>query len=157
MTINDCLLLVDLDGILIIGGEQKEDNREVIRLHNNAAELIHEYGESIAILTHRNYSEARLILDTLGINIEKIVGCYAANQITRSAIVNGKFRSLLRHGLYKSYILPHIQRKYGIKPENVAILDDRKENLDDMALNGVGLTMLGPIELLILVVLNPLV
>ncbi|NOY71586.1 MAG: hypothetical protein GXP14_04295, partial [Gammaproteobacteria bacterium] len=67
-----------------------------------------------------------------------------AHDIFRSALENHKYTLLLKQGLRKSFIVPLLESKYGFKKENIAMVDDRPENLAVLMESGVGLTMLAP-------------
>lgn len=139
------LLLIDLDGVLVTGG--KEDCRigqEILRVHQNLATEFDAFTFPIAILTHRSRHEAHQLIAALGLETEKLAGVFSASDIVSSDLsVNGLF-SLLYCGSRKSRILPSISRRLNIPAANIAFIDDRWENVEDMAAHGVGLAVKVP-------------
>jgi len=143
--LDEYILLFDLDGVLVMGGDVSDsDFSEIISLHPDIVESFQKITFPVAILTHRSRSEAEQILAALKINRKKLVGCFTAEDLLSSALINRQYGTLLKEGLKKSFILPLLEDKYGFKKENVAIVDDRPENLSVLMEGGIGLTMLAP-------------
>jgi len=144
-TLDEYILLFDLDGVLVMNGEvNNPDLSEIISLHPDVVEIFQKITFPIAILTHRSRSEAEQIITALKINRKNLVGCFTAQDLLKSALMNRQYGVLLKQGLKKSFILPLLEDKYGFKKENVAIVDDRPENLSVLMAGGIGLTMLAP-------------
>ncbi len=144
-TLDEYILLFDLDGVLVMNGDVSNPKlSEIISLHPDIVAVFQKITFPIAILTHRSRSEAEQILTALKINRKKLVGCFTAQDILYSALKSRQYSVLLKQGLKKSFILPLLEDKYGFKKENVAIVDDRPENLSVLMESGIGLTMLAP-------------
>ncbi|VAW83434.1 hypothetical protein MNBD_GAMMA16-1329 [hydrothermal vent metagenome] len=144
-TLNEYILLFDIDGVLAMDGDVNNQNlSEIISLHPNIVEVFQNITFPVAILTHRSRREAEQILSALKINRKKLVGCFTAQDLLSSALLKHQYRTLLKQGLKKSFILPLLEDKYGFKKENIAMVDDRPENLSVLMKSGVGLTMLAP-------------
>ena len=51
---------------------------------------------------------------------------------------------LLRKGLRKSWALPAIERRYRVDRKNIAFIDDRLDNIEDLVANEVGVALHAP-------------
>jgi 3-deoxy-D-manno-octulosonate 8-phosphate phosphatase KdsC-like HAD superfamily phosphatase len=139
------LIALDLDGVLSYEVPQEIGRKtKIFKLHNRMAVTISEIDAKVAIVTHRSRHEAMHILSALGLDRGVVSGCFAAEDLLRSAILNGHIPDLLRVGLKKSYILPLICQKYKICSGQIAFVDDRIENVRDMLQGGVGLAIVAP-------------
>lgn len=142
---SESILLFDIDGVLAMDGDTNNKAfSEIISLHPNVVEIFQKITFPVAILTHRSRHEAEQILAALKINKNKLVACFTAHDILRSALENHQYALLLKQGLKKSFVIPLLENKYGFKKENIAVVDDRPENLSVLVENGVGLAMLAP-------------
>ena len=111
------LLLLDLDGVVAIEIVPPQVARlEIILLHES---LLHEMLSGISvpvvILTHRSRAEANLILQLAGLTSKEVAGVIAAEDILRAAVKSSRRWLLLRHGLKKSWILPDVEKRYGVR------------------------------------------
>ncbi len=68
----------------------------------------------------------------------------AAEDILSAALAYGTLWQLLRKGLRKSWALPAIERRYRVDRKNIAFIDDRLDNIEDLVGNGVGLALHAP-------------
>ncbi len=139
------LLLIDLDGVLVI--DDKGDSRigqEILRVHRNLAVELDAFSFPVAILTHRSRHEAYQLIAALGLEPGRLAGVFSVNDIVFCNLsVNGVF-SLLYRGSRKSRILPLISRRLNVLAANIAFIDDRQENVNDMSAHGVGLAVKVP-------------
>jgi hypothetical protein len=139
------VLALDLDNVLAC--EADEDSKEgtkIFGIHRELPGIIGTINAHRAILTHRSRQEAVGILSALGIDHGMITETFAAEDLLRSAVLNGNLWRLFRDGLKKSYILPVICRRYKVPPCRIAFVDDRIENVHDMLQAGVGLGLVAP-------------
>jgi len=73
-TLDEYILLFDLDGVLVMDGDINNPNfSEIISLHPDVVEIFQKITFPVAILTHRSRSEAEQILAALKINKKKLV------------------------------------------------------------------------------------
>lgn len=138
-------LLLDLDGVLVHEMESSaSEARELLRLHPELSAQLAQVGMPIFVLTHRSRAEAKQILGALEIPSELVRACFSANDLAWAALRGRQFRSVISSGLLKRLILQELAAKHGHKAADVAFVDDRKVNIDDMAGAGVGLTLHAP-------------
>ena len=139
------LLLLDLDGVVAIEMVRPQVARlEIILLHELLHEMLSGISVPVVVLTHRSRAEANLILQLAGLTSKEVAGVIAAEDILRAAVKSSRRWLLLRHGLKKSWILPDVEKRYGVARRDIAIIDDRTDNLEDMLGNGMGLGILAP-------------
>ncbi len=139
------LLLIDLDGVLVTGGNgDSRIGQEILRVHPNLAAELDAFTFPIAILTHRSRHEAHQLIATLGLETGKLAGVFSANDIVFSDLSVNGFFSLLYRGSRKSRILPSIFRRLNVHAANIAFIDDKRGNVEDMAAHGVGLAVKVP-------------
>lgn len=138
-------LLLDLDGVLVHEvAATPTAQAEVLRLHQGLSQHLAQVRTPIFILTHRSRAEAKQILSALEIAPELITETFSANDLVWAAMRRRQFRSVVTAGLLKRLILGDLATRHGHRPADVAFVDDRKVNIDDMAGAGVGLTLLAP-------------
>jgi hypothetical protein len=75
---------------------------------------------------------------------EDFGGIFTAEDLWLRAVCRKSFFSLLRSGVRKSLLVPVVAAQFSVRPSEIAFLDDRLENIRDMASSGVGLNMLAP-------------
>ena len=136
------LLLFDLDGVLVTAGVgDTQAGREIIRIHPELDGLLQPFDFPVGVLSHRSRREVSQILDVLRFDSLDSRFVFSANDIAFGNPTPGRIVSLLRHGARKSRILAQLFSRYGIEPNDVIFIDDREENVDDMARAGVGLAI----------------
>jgi len=139
------LLLLDLDGVVVIEiAPPHVAKLEIILLHELIDEILGNVHVPIVVLTHRSRAEANLILQSAGLTDREVAAVIAAEDILKAALKSGRRWLLLRHGLKKSWILPEVEKRYGVARRDIAFIDDRHDNLEDMLENGIGLAILAP-------------
>jgi hypothetical protein len=139
------LLLLDLDGVIVSEVAPPHVAKlEIILLHELLDEILRDIDVPVVVLTHRSRAEANLILQSAGLSSRELAGVVAAEDIFKAALQSSRRLLLLRYGLKKSWILPEIEKRYGVARRNVAFIDDRHDNLDDLLGNGIGLAILAP-------------
>jgi hypothetical protein len=139
------LLLLDLDGVVVIEiAPPHVAKLEIILLHELIDEILGNIHVPIVGLTHRSRAEANLILQSAGLTDREVAAVIAAEDILKAALKSGRRWLLLRHGLKKSWILPEVEKRYGVARRDIAFIDDRHDNLEDMLENGIGLAILAP-------------
>ncbi len=84
------------------------------------------------------------ILQSAEIDAKHLAGVMTAESLMRAAIVHGSLRQILSRGLRKSLILPLVEERFGVKRGEMALLDDRLENLEDLVAAGLGLALHAP-------------
>jgi hypothetical protein len=137
------LLLLDLDGVVVL--ESPVDGRlELLRLHRDLAASILRFGCDVVVLTHRSAAEARTILRAAGLPLAGLRDVITAETILVEALRRGEIGTLLRRGLRKSLVLSVVEKRFGVERSRIAFIDDRVDNLDDLAAQGLGLAMLAP-------------
>jgi hypothetical protein len=138
------LLLLDLDGVVVYEIEPPRVKKlELILLHDLLVGTIQAVGVPIVVLTHRSRAEAAVILGAAGLE-NGVTGLMAAEDILNAALVYGTPWQLLRKGLRKSWALPAIERRYRVDRKNVAFIDDRLDNIEDLVGEGVGIALHAP-------------
>ena len=139
------MLLLDLDGVVVLELRSPHLAKlEIIVLHDLQDEGLKALGVPIVVLTHRSRAEAKRILAAAGLTMGVITGVLAAEDILQAALLSGRPWSLLRHGLKKSWVLSILEKRYGIARDQVAFIDDRRDNLEDMLSHGLGLALHAP-------------
>ena len=134
------LLLLDLDGVLVSDGEGDTCvGKEILCIHPGLKNYLRTLDFPVAVLTHRSRKEASQIVKTLELDGVELLEVFTANDIAFRRLTPGRFLSLLRFGARKSRIIPYIQARWKVNPEDIAFVDDRKENVIDMVRVGVGL------------------
>jgi hypothetical protein len=140
-----CLLLLDLDGVVVFeSGPPLLPSLEILRLHDGLAAALRSLDAPVVVLTHRSRREALHILDAAGLPPTALEGILAAEDLFRAGLRHGGPLGLLRHGLRKSWVLPLIERRWGVPPERIAFVDDRLDNLEDLMARGLGLALHAP-------------
>lgn len=139
------LLLLDLDGVVVMEVAPPHVLKlEIILLHELLDEILCSIGVPVVVLTHRSRAEAYLILQSAGLTSRAVAGVCAAEDILKAALKSGRRWFLLWHGLKKSWILAEVERRYGVARRDIAFVDDKHDNLEDMLRNGIGLAILAP-------------
>jgi 3-deoxy-D-manno-octulosonate 8-phosphate phosphatase KdsC-like HAD superfamily phosphatase len=139
------LLLIDLDGVLVTDGNgDSRVGQEILRVHRGLVAELTAFAFPVAILTHRSRHEAHQLIAALGLEAGDLAGVFSANDIVFSDLSVNGFFSLLYGGSRKSRILPFISRRLNVHAENIAFIDDRWRNVEDMAAHGVGLAVKVP-------------
>jgi hypothetical protein len=143
------MLLLDLDGVVVFEAEAPwVPAKELILLHENLGRELDKLGMPIAVLTHRSRREARQILETAGLDgMAALAGVIAAEDLFLAGIRQVRGRMLSR-GLRKDLVLPILERRFLVKRSNVAVIDDRADNLQDLLAAGLGLAIHAPSYLL---------
>ena len=142
------LLLLDLDGVVVLeSGPPLCETLQILVLHEQLVAQLARLGMPTYVLTHRSRSEALRILEAAGVPESGLAGVFAAEDIFFSAIRHGLAFTVLRHGLRKSLILPELKRRSGIGRSRTILIDDRKDNVQDMLDSGVGLVLHAPSEI----------
>jgi hypothetical protein len=138
------LLLLDLDGVVVYEmAPPRVKKLELILLHDLLANALQAVGVPVVVLTHRSRAEAAVILGSAGLE-KGVAGLVAAEDILNAAFTYGTPWQLLRKGLCKSWALPAIERRYRVDRKNIAFIDDRLDNIEDLVGNGVGIALHAP-------------
>ena len=138
------LLLLDLDGVIVFEMAPPYVKKlELILLHDLLVDGLETLGVPVVVLTHRSRAEAAVILASAGLQ-KGLAGLMAAEDILRAAVVYGTPWQLLRKGLRKSWALPAVERRYRVDRKNMAFIDDRLDNIQDLVGNGVGIALHAP-------------
>src|ERR1700760_1928859 len=138
------LLLLDLDGVVVYEmAPPQVQKMELILLHELLVDALQELCLPVVVLTHRSRAEAAVILGSAGLE-KGVAGIIAAEDILRAAFTYGPLWKLLRVGLRKSWALPAIERRYQVARKNIAFIDDRFDNIEDLVANGVGVALHAP-------------
>ena len=136
------LLLLDLDGVLVTDGVgDTRAGREILRVHPELDTLLQSFCFPIGVLSHRSRREVSQILDVLQCDSIDPRFIFSANDIAFGNPTPRRIISLLRYGARKSRILAYLSSRYGIGSHDVIFVDDREENVNDMAMAGVGLAI----------------
>jgi hypothetical protein len=140
-------LLLDLDGVVVLelrppGGA----GREILRLHPDLPAQLAALGLPVIVLTHRSRAEARVILEAAGLPAVRLRRLIAAEDLCVEALRRGRLLALARGGLRKSFALSLVERREGIARGDLAVIDDRPANLEDLRRHGVGLALLAPAQ-----------
>jgi hypothetical protein len=140
------LLLVDLDGVIVFEHRpQKSLRREIILLHTTLSESVSSLSCPILFLTHRSRAEAEAIL--IGMDLSFEISIIAAEDLYACARRRAGLRELFRWGLRKSWIIPELEKQYGINRDRFAFIDDNAKNANDLLGAGIGLALLAPSEI----------
>jgi hypothetical protein len=138
------LLLLDLDGVIVYEmAPPLVKKLELIRLHALLVNELEALGVPVVVLTHRSRAEATIILQSVGLQ-NGVAGLMAAEDILSAALAYGTPWQLLKKGLRKSWALPAVERRYRVVRKNIAFIDDRMDNIQDLVDNGVGLALHAP-------------
>jgi hypothetical protein len=138
------LLFVDLDEVLITRLSISADEESLIMIQPLAEERLKELIGRLLFLTHRTRKEALQIINKIHGFQRFVKDVVAAEDIIRAALLTGQIFSLLRNGIEKRFYLRIAERKYGLKPNRFAILDDNPGNVDGILAGGGGLGLLAP-------------
>lgn len=139
------LLLLDLDGVVVFeSGPPLLEALEILRLHDGLTTLLDGLDMPVVVLTHRSRREAAQILQAAGVEVSRLGGIMAAEELLRAGLKHGGVAGVVRHGLRKSWILPLIEERFGISRKDIAFIDDRLENLQDLLAHGLGLALHAP-------------
>jgi hypothetical protein len=145
MTKPDRLLLLDLDGVVVFeSGPPLLPRLEILRLHNGLNTLLRELDATVLVLTHRSRAEATHILKAAGVDLPRLAGIMAAEELLRAGLRHGGIGGLIRWGLRKSWILPFVEENFTISRERIVFIDDRLDNLRDLLDHGLGLALHAP-------------
>ena len=142
------VLLVDLDGVLVL--EFLPAGASVLELYNlcpNIADVLRRTAAPIVILTHRSRREAQKILTSIGLDQEHIQFVIAAEDLFLQGLIKNLGFGILSKGLKKSLALDILQKRLKVPPRNIAMIDDRIDNLHGLLDGGIGLAMLAPSEI----------
>ena len=138
------LLLLDLDGVVVYEmAPPRVRKLELILLHELLANALQTLGVPVVVLTHRSRAEAAVILGSAGLE-KAVAGTIAAEDILNAAFAYGTLWKLLRMGLRKSWALPAIEHRYRVDRKNIAFIDDRLDNIEDLVAHGVGVALHAP-------------
>jgi 3-deoxy-D-manno-octulosonate 8-phosphate phosphatase KdsC-like HAD superfamily phosphatase len=134
------LLLLDLDGVLVTDGDGDTSvGSEIIKIHKELVKHLNNLHLPVAILTHRSRCEALQIVDALGLSTYELHNIFTANDIFFFGLRFKGVSFLIKNGSQKSIILSYIQKRYNIEASNVAFIDDRLWNVEDLLNAGIGL------------------
>ena len=138
------LLLLDLDGVVVHEMAPPHVKQlELILLHDLRDNALQALGVPVVVLTHRSRAEAAVILASAGLG-NHVADLLAAEDILSAAFAHGTPWQLLRKGLRKSWVLPVVERRYQIDRKNVAFIDDRLDNIEDLVHHGIGIALHAP-------------
>jgi hypothetical protein len=138
------LLLLDLDGVVVYEvAPPRVEKLELILLHDLLVNTLQAVGVPVVVLTHRSRAEATVILNSAGLE-KDVAGLMAAEDILNAAFTYGTPWQLLRKGLRKSWVLPAVERRYRVDRKNIAFIDDRLDNIEDLISNGIGVALHAP-------------
>lgn len=141
------LLLLDLDGVLVHErDDQASGPKEILLLHKCLPEFLMGFSAPVMIVTHRSRAEARQVLDSIGVERRTLAGCVAAEDLLRTALTSGHLFAPMRRGLRKSLILRSLCRSLSLSPSQIAFVDDKRENVEDMLTVGIGLGLIAPFD-----------
>jgi hypothetical protein len=144
MNTNKTLLFVDLDEVLITRLSISSHEETIVMIQPVAQKKLNDLLGQFLFLTHRTRKEALQIVNKI-FGFQRLADdVIAAEDIIRAAILTGQIFSLLRYGIQKRLILRAAERKYGIEPRRLAILDDSPANVDGILAGGGGLGLLAP-------------
>jgi hypothetical protein len=136
------LLLLDLDEVLVTRLTCGPGQETIVALHPDTVEQLRPFAGEVLVLTHRSRGEALQILRAFPGIGDVILDIVAADDVILSSLVNGQLFSLLRKGIAKSLCIRVVERRYDIRPERIAILDDDPANVAGIMDNGGGLGLL---------------
>lgn len=144
MRTGNALLFLDLDEVLVTCIDKGADRETVVALQPSASEELRPFAGQVIILTHRSRGEARQILKLFpGLN-ELVLQVVAADDVIRVALATGQFLRLMQRGIEKRLFIRMAERKYALRPERMAIIDDEPANVAGMLEGGAGLGLLAP-------------
>lgn len=134
------LLLLDLDGVLVTDGSgDTKVGSEIIAIHKHLIKQLEALSIPIAILTHRSRGEALQIIQALGLSGHRFLGVFTANDIFVYGLRFKGVSFLIENGSRKSIVLSYIKRRFNILAANIAFIDDRLGNVEDLLNAGIGL------------------
>ncbi len=141
------LLLVDLDGVIIYGGNPSEGlPKEIVQLHKNMASVLASLEMPIVLYTHRSKFDAikiRGFLEAQGIRFN---ACISAKDMFFQALRQFRIIELLRGGLSKKFAISLAEKKYNVHRRHLILIDDRLENLNEVLSEGLQLVVHAPFE-----------
>lgn len=141
------LLLLDLDGVTVVGECKGAGKPEELRLlHPELPGLLAENDLEIILFTHRAFADAKQIqiaLQQMGV---PILHCVSAREMLWSALKRGRFSELLSHGLSKKFGVASVLEQFDITRSKLIMIDDRPEILKDVLAEGIGLGLLAPFD-----------
>ncbi len=147
-TVSECkdkILLIDLDGVLVTEGSgDTKIGFEIIAIHEQLTEQLASIKMPIALLTHRSRGEALQIISALGLSNFNFAAIFTANDLFINGLRYKGLSFLLRNGSRKSIILSQIENMFNIPAVNVALIDDRLCNIEDLLEAGAGLGLCAP-------------
>ena len=139
------MLLLDLDCVTIYGGNPRDGLDSKIRLlHPDLSNEISKLALPVVMLTHRSKQDADYIRDklaALNINIQDLV---SSRELFLSALWRFKFAELIKTGLSKSYALDWLERRHAVGRDQMVLIDDRRENLQELINAGAQKGILAP-------------
>ena len=139
------MLLLDLDCVTIYGGNPRDGLDSKIRLlHPELGNEISKLKIPVVLLTHRSRQDADYIrkqLETYNVSITDLV---SSRELFLAALYRLKFADLLKTGLSKSYALDWLEKRYSISREYMVLIDDRRENLQELLNAGMRKGILTP-------------
>lgn len=141
------LLLLDLDGVVVFEhGPPWLKALEILRLHDALPALLAGLGAPVVVLTHRSRAEAKAILRAAGLEVGDggLAAVMAAEDLAVAALRHGALVRMFGGGLRKSLILPEVEARFGVGRADMALIDDRLDNLEDLLAAGVGLALHAP-------------
>jgi hypothetical protein len=145
MTAPQHLLLLDLDGVVVYeSGPPLLPKLEILRLHDELNALLKGLDGAVVVLTHRSRAEAARILQAAGMDLSRLAGIMAAEELLRAGLRQGGLGGVIRWGLRKSWILPVVEERFGVPRARIAFIDDRLDNLHDLLNHGLGLALHAP-------------
>ena len=145
MTKTSKILLLDLDGVVVFEANPPlVPKREILSLHDDIWSVLQSVGMPIVVLTHRSRREAKVILAAAGAPIDTLLDVIAAEDLFLEALRHRRFRQLARGGLEKSLALSVIERRFGVPPNQMAIIDDRLINIENLLKHDVALALHAP-------------
>lgn len=148
MTAPAHLLLLDLDGVVVYeSGPPLLPKLEILRLHDELNALLKGLDGAVVVLTHRSRAEAARILQAAGMDLSRLGGIMAAEELLRAGLRQGGIGGLIRWGLRKSWILPVVEQRFGVPRDRIAFIDDRLDNLHDLLNHGLGLALHAPSDI----------
>jgi hypothetical protein len=141
---NKAFLFVDLDDVLITRIAISSQQETIVMIQPLAEVRLKELTGQFIFLTHRTRREAFQIINKIEGFQSFTQNIIAADDIIHAALITGQIFSLLRHGIEKKFYLRIAERKYGLKSNKFAILDDKPANVDGILSGGGGLGLIAP-------------
>ena len=138
------LLFLDLDEVIITRLEIKADREIVTALHPSIVRCLCRAYKQIVILTHRSKKEALQILRLFNGIEDLILEVVGAEDLIWTSIATGQILELAKKGFKKKLFVKFASRKYGVRPENMAIVDDHCNSVSGILDAGGGMGFLAP-------------